>query len=116
MLVGRSINLDAVVTRYTHHTELIDRTDNSGATVTMFACNICQKEFTANTYLKLHLVNHLSEPKRLDKMTFFCKICKLTVTSHDTLSHHIIVTKDDQNKPVSLMRSWSVQLFAWPSL
>ncbi len=62
---------------------------------------VCFQEFTSNVHLKLHMVNHLTEPKRTDKLTFFCKICKQTVTSHDTLSHHIIITNTDLNKPAS---------------
>ncbi len=54
--------------RYSHHTEVSTRVDESGNTITIFTCNICNKEFTNLKFCKLHMVNHLVEPKRTDKI------------------------------------------------
>jgi hypothetical protein len=56
--------------------EITTKVNDSGETVTVYTCNVCNKEFGAITHLKLHMVNHLTEPKRVENLTFFCKICK----------------------------------------
>ena len=83
--------------RYSHHMEVTTKRNGEGWIVDNFKCNVCNKEFNNLKFCKLHMINHLDPIKRKDKLTF-CKICNETVKSHDKLSHHITVTRIDQNR------------------